>query len=46
MPYTSTGPAMVNILAARPRTRPSACVKIGTRKIFALFYWVFGSSNF
>ena len=23
MPYTSTGPAMVNILAARPRTRPS-----------------------
>lgn len=36
MPYTSTGPAMVNILAARPRTRPSACVKIG-HIIFLLF---------
>ena len=46
MPYTSTGPATVNSFAAVPVTKPSACVKIGTREIFALFYWVFGSSNF
>lgn len=45
-PKTMTGPAMVNIFAAVPVTRPSACVKIGTREIFALFYWVFGFSNF
>ena len=46
VPKTMTGPAMTNIFAAVPVTIPSACVKIGTRKIFALFYWVFGSSNF
>ena len=46
VPNTITGPATVNILTAVPVTMPSACVKIGTRKIFALFYWVFGSSNF
>ncbi len=42
IPYTMTGPEMMNILAAVPRIMPSACVKIGTREIFALFYWVFG----
>lgn len=46
VPNTITGPATVNILTAVPVTMPSACVKIGTREIFALFYWVFGSSNF
>ena len=46
VPNTITGPAMRNIFAAMPVIRPSACVKIGTREIFALFYWVFGSSNF
>ena len=46
VPNTITGPATVNIFTAVPVTTPSACVKIGTRKIFALFYWVFGSSNF
>lgn len=46
VPNTITGPATVNILTAVPVTMPSACVKIGTREIFALFYWVFGFSNF
>ena len=46
MPNTRTGPATVNSLAPVPVMNPSACVKIGTREIFALFYWVFGSSNF
>lgn len=46
VPNTITGPATVNILTAVPVTMPSACVKIGTREIFALFYWVFGPSNF
>ena len=46
VPNTITGPATVNILTAVPVTMPSACVKIGMREIFALFYWVFGSSNF
>lgn len=46
VPNTITGPATVNIFTAVPVTTPSACVKIGTREIFALFYWVFGSSNF
>ena len=46
VPNTITGPATVNILTAVPVTMPSACVKIGTREIFALFYWVFGSSKF
>ena len=46
VPKTMTGPAIMNILAAVPVMKPSACVKIGTREIFALFYWVFGSSNF
>lgn len=46
VPNTMTGPATVNIFTAVPVIRPSACVKIGTREIFALFYWVFGSSNF
>ena len=46
VPNTITGPAMTNIFAAMPVMMPSACVKIGTREIFALFYWVFGFSNF
>ena len=46
VPNTITGPATVNIFTAVPVITPSACVKIGTREIFALFYWVFGSSNF
>ena len=46
VPNTITGPATVNIFTAVPVTTPSACVKIGTREIFALFYWVFGSSKF
>ena len=46
VPNTITGPATRNIFAAIPVTKPSACVKIGTREIFALFYWVFGSSKF
>ena len=46
VPNTITGPATVNIFTAVPVTTPSACVKIGTREIFALFYWVFGFSNF
>lgn len=29
VPYTITGPAIVNILAPSPKTKPSACVKIG-----------------
>ena len=46
VPNTMTGPATTNIFDAMPVMKPSACVKIGTREIFALFYWVFGSSNF
>lgn len=46
MPYKMTGPAILKIWLPTPKTWPSACVKIGTREIFALFYWVFGSSNF
>lgn len=45
-PNTKTGPAMEKSFTQVPVTIPSACVKIGTREIFALFYWVFGSSNF
>ena len=29
MPYTITGPAMVNIFAPTPRMKPSACVNLG-----------------
>ena len=29
MPYTSTGPAMENILALMPSTNPSACGQVG-----------------
>lgn len=36
VPYTITGPAIVNILAPSPKTKPSACVKIG-HIIFLLF---------
>ena len=33
MPYTSTGPAMVNIFAPTPRMNPSAGVNLG-RSVF------------
>ena len=45
MPYTSTGPAMVNILAASPTISPSACVKY-TLKDFFIFLSKFGRNSF
>ena len=42
VPYTITGPAILNIFAPRPKTKPSAAVNIGDSdfvKTFTLNQW-------
>ena len=42
-PKTSTGPAMTNIFAAMPETKPSACVK--TKLFYVLLCYAFSGSE-